>query len=245
MVNEQGPRRLLLRAEVATPSTQFVAHTLNISPRGVFIETDYVPRVATELRLRLSFPRLVAPIELGARVMSITRSAGPGDPTGIEVEFDEQDRPRVLQLLSSLDAVPSYPPPARHYRVLLVEDNDLIQEMFAYGVERYFRDKSTSVTVDIASDGGRAWSMLLAGGYDLAIVDHYLPVLDGASLLALVRRQEELSTLPLVGISVGGSDVREGMLQAGADLFLSKPIVLRDLFFTLERLATQPVEGLG
>jgi CheY-like chemotaxis protein len=70
-------------------------------------------------------------------------------------------------------------------------------------------------------------------------VDHYLPVLDGSSLLALVRRQEDLSTLPLVGISVGGIDVRESMLKAGADLFLSKPIVLRDLFSTLERLATQ------
>jgi CheY-like chemotaxis protein len=244
MVKEPRARRLLLRAEVVMPTAQFVAHTLSISPRGVFIETDYAPRIDTEMRLRLSFPRLVAPIEFVARVMYRVRSAGPGDPSGIEVEFDQEDRPRVLQLLSSLDSMPSYRPPARRYRVLLVEDNDLIQEMFAYGVDRYFRDKATSVTVDIASDGGKAWSMLLAGGYDLAIVDHYLPVLDGSSLLALVRRQEELATLPLVGISVGGNDVRERMIKAGADLFLSKPIVLRDLFFTLERLATQPAVGM-
>lgn len=244
MVKEHRGRRLLLRAEVMTPTAQFVAHTLSMSPRGVFIETDHAPPVETELQLRLSFPRLVAPIDLGARVISRTRSSGPGDPSGIEAEFDWQDRPRVMQLLSSLNAMPSYRPPAMRYRVLLVEDNDLIQEMFAYGVDRYFRDKATSVTVDIASDGGKAWAMLLAGGYDLAIVDHYLPVLDGSSLLALVRHQEELSTLPLVGISVGGSDVRESMLEAGADLFLSKPIVLRDLFFTLERLATQPAVGV-
>ena len=245
MVKDPKTRRLLLRAEVTIATEQFVAHTLSISQRGVFIETDHTPRIASDVRLRLSFPRLLAPIELGGQVLSLARSSGPGDPSGIDVEFDPQDRPRVQQLLASLDAMPSYHPPARRYRVLLVEDNDLIQEMFAYGVERYFRDKSTSVTVDVASDGGQAWAMLREGGYDLAIVDHYLPVLDGSSLLALVRREEELSTLPLVGISVGGSDVREGMLKAGADLFLSKPIVLRDLFFTLERLATQPRVGLG
>jgi CheY-like chemotaxis protein len=244
MVKEPKARRLLLRAEVMLPGMQFVAHTLSISPRGAFIETEYTPRVATELRVRLSFPRLVAPIELGARVSSTTRSIGPGDPSGIEVEFDPQDGIRALQLLSSLETVPSLPPPARRYRVLLVEDNNLIQEMFAYGVERYFRDKATSVTVDIASDGEQAWTMLRARGYDLAIVDHYLPVLDGSSLLALVRREGDLSTLPLVGISVGGTEVRESMLKAGADLFLSKPIVLRDLFFTLERLATQSAVGL-
>ena len=244
MVKEPKARRLLLRAEVMLPEMQFVAHTLSISPRGAFIETEYTPRVGTELHVRLSFPRLVAPIELGALVSSTTRSAGPGDPSGIEVEFDQRDSLGVLQLLSSLDAVPSLPPPARRYRVLLVEDNNLIQEMFAYGIERYFRDKATNVTVDIASDGEQAWSMLRARGYDLAIVDHYLPVLDGSSLLALVRREGDLSTLPLVGISVGGTEVRESMLKAGADLFLSKPIVLRDLFFTLERLATQSAVGL-
>jgi CheY-like chemotaxis protein len=244
MVKEPKPRRLLLRAEVVMPTAHFVAHTLSISQRGVFIETESAPRVGTELRLRLSFPRLVAPIELGARVMSTMRSGGPGDPSGIEVEFDQEDRPRVLHLMSSLDAVPSYRPPEKRYRVLLVEDNDLIQQMFAYGVDRYFRGKATSVTVDIACDGGQAWSMLRGRGYDLAIVDHYLPVLDGSSLLALVRREEDLSTLPLVGISVGGTEVRESMLKAGADLFLSKPIVLRDLFLTLERLATQPTVGL-
>src|SRR5215472_12904684 len=108
------------------PTEQFVAHTLSISQRGVFIETEHAPPVATEMRLRLSFPRLVAPIEIGARVTSAARSAGPGDPSGIEVEFDEYDRPSIVKLLASLDAMPSYPPPTRRYRVLLVEDNNLI-----------------------------------------------------------------------------------------------------------------------
>jgi CheY-like chemotaxis protein len=219
---------------------RFVAHTLSISERRAFVETDRAPSAATEVRLGLSFPRLVAPVEVGARVVATTPSSGPGNPSGIEVEFDQEDRPRILRLLSLLDSVKPNPhQPPMHYRVLLVEDNDLIQDMFAYGVERYFRDKETSVTVDVASDGGQAWSMLQDGGYDLAIVDHYLPVLDGTSLLARVRSVPDLSTLPMLAISVGGVDVRESMLDAGADLFLSKPIVLRDLFVTLERLATQ------
>lgn len=243
-MKDSNAKRLLLRAEVMTPATRFVAHTLTISDRGAFIETDCLPRAGTELRVRLSLPRLVAPVEVRARMVATTRSFGPGEPCGIDVEFDALDRPRVRQLLSSVDGRrPSEHPPAMAYRVLLVEDNDLIQDMFAYGVNRYFQDKAARVTVDVASNGEQAWAMLLHGGYDLAIVDHYLPVLDGASLLALVRREPDLSTLPMVGISVGGTDVRESMLEAGADLFLSKPIVLRDLFATLERLAVQAAGG--
>jgi CheY-like chemotaxis protein len=224
---------------------RFVAHTLSISERGAFVETDHVPSAGTKLRLGLSFPRLVAPVDVGARVVSTAAPSGPGNPSGMEVEFDPEDRPRILRLLSVLDPVKANPQhPPTHYRVLLVEDNDLIQDMFAYGVARYFRDKETSVTVDVASDGVQAWSMLQDGAYDLAIVDHYLPVLDGTTLLARVRSVPDLSTLPMLAISVGGVEVREGMLHAGADLFLSKPIVLRDLFVTLERLATQSAVGV-
>ena len=46
--------------------------------------------------------------------------------------------------------------------------------------------------------------------------------------------------MSIVGMSVGGEGARRAMLGAGADIFLAKPIVLKDLFCTLEFLMDAP-----
>ena len=122
------------------------------------------------------------------------------------------------------------------FHVLLVEDNNLIRDMFSYGIRKYFRGKPGYVTVDHAADGASAWKMLSSGTYDLAIVDYFLPELDGAQLVQRMRAEPRLATVPVVAVSVGGSTARDATLAAGADLFLDKPLVLKDLFATLERL---------
>jgi CheY-like chemotaxis protein len=68
------------------------------------------------------------------------------------------------------------------------------------------------------------------------VVDCYLPVLDGARLVERIRALPELADLLVVGVSGGGRDAADAMIAAGADLFLDKPIVLRDVFTTLESL---------
>jgi CheY-like chemotaxis protein len=127
--------------------------------------------------------------------------------------------------------------PERTYRLLLVEDNLLIKDMFAHGLRRYFEGRGQQVTVDHASDGQEALAMLRAEKYDLVIVDYYLPVMDGAGLVARARQEPALAGLPIVAISIGGPEARDATLAAGADLFVDKPLVLRDLFALLERLA--------
>ena len=58
----------------------------------------------------------------------------------------------------------------------------------------------------------------------------------GASFITTLRHHGTFRRMPIVGMSVGGNQVRTAMLEAGADLFLHKPIVLKDLFCTLEFL---------
>src|SRR5206468_433035 len=84
--------------------------------------------------------------------------------------------------------------------------------------------------VDGAADGASAWQMLSDGSYDLAIVDYFLPELDGAQLVQRMKAEPRLATVPVVAVSVGGPTARDATLAAGADLFLDKPLVLRDLF---------------
>ena len=77
--------------------------------------------------------------------------------------------------------------------------------MFSFGIRKYFAGEPGYVTVDHAADGASAWKMLSSGTYDLAIVDYFLPQLDGAQLVQRMRAEPRLATLPVVAVSVGGS----------------------------------------
>jgi CheY-like chemotaxis protein len=120
--------------------------------------------------------------------------------------------------------------------VLLVEDSHFIRDMFAYGMARSLRSPG-AISIDHADDAECAWQRLGAAAYDLVIVDYFLPAADGASLIARIRADPRTAQLPVVAISVGGRVARHATLAAGADLYLDKPLVFRDLLHTLRVLA--------
>ena len=232
-------KRILLRAEVDSDGhAPFVAHTLELGEDEMFLETDVRLEVGAGARIRLSFPRLVDPFEVVGRVTAIAESTAPGEPAGLELVIDPAtpaDGDQLRTVLTTLAEEPTAEA-LEGFHVLLVEDNNLIRDMFSYGIRKYFRGKPGYVSVDVASDGASAWQMLETGSYDLAIVDYFLPELDGAQLVARMRAEPRLRSVPVVAVSVGGASARDATLAAGADLFLDKPLVLKDLFATLERL---------
>jgi len=232
-------KRILLRAEVETDGHQpFVAHTLELDETEAFIETDVQLEIGATVRMRLSFPRLVAPFSVTGRVTALADSTAPGEPPGLELVIDPVSPADAAVLRTVLVTLAEEPhaEALEGFHVLLVEDNNLIRDMFSYGIRKYFRGKPGYVTVDHAADGASAWKMLSSGTYDLAIVDYFLPELDGAQLVQRMRAEPRLATVPIVAVSVGGEKARDATLGAGADLFLEKPLVLKDLFATLERL---------
>src|SRR5690606_27482249 len=121
-------------------------------------------------------------------------------------------------------------------RILLVEDNGFIRDVFEYGLRVFFQARG-AYTVAHADTVEVAWQRLAETSYDIAIVDYYLPAETGAALIERMRRDARLADVPIVAVSVGGRDAREASLAAGADLFLDKPLVFRDLFNTLRVLA--------
>lgn len=232
-------KRILLRAEVESAGQPpFVAHTLELSEEEAFVETDVRLEIGAPVQVRLSFPRLVEPFAVVGRVVAVAEATAPGEPTGLELSIDAaspEDRERLKTVLTTLAEDPSADA-LEGFHVLLVEDNNLIRDMFSYGIRKYFRGKPGYVTVDHAADGASAWKMLSDGSYDLAIVDYFLPELDGAQLVQRMKAEPRLANVPIVAVSVGGPKARDATLAAGADLFLDKPLVLKDLFATLERL---------
>jgi len=235
--------RVVLRAEIESATGKIVTNTTSLSESGACLATELPVDVGAELRFQLSFPGLLEPRGYTGRVLEVHAADGYGMSRAIEIGFvfrADEERRSIADLVERVResgvfrAAPAAA--AREYRVLLVEDNGLIRDMFAYGVDKYFRKNDSSVIVDFADDAETAWEMLRAATYDLAIVDYYLPQSTGAQLVTRMRRDTALHAVPVVAISVGGAAARDASLMAGADLFLDKPIVLRDLFNTLARL---------
>lgn len=239
-MGDADPFRFMLRAEIRCSGQTIVSSGFELTEQSIFVVSDWRPPVGAALSIRLSFPTLVAPVELDGRIARLRAAGCPGEPGGVEIAFDESSREatarltaQVHELCASARAQPAEPVT---YRVLLVEDNGLIRDMFAFGMRRSFQPP-TAIVIDHAEDAERAWSKLREARYDIIIVDYFLPSEDGASLIARLRQDERLAQVPVVAISVGGRSARDATISAGADLFLDKPLVLSDLLHTMRILA--------
>ena len=159
---------LVLRAELSAlpPADAVVTNTLSLSEERVWIASDALSGVGSELDVELSFPGLLDPVALRVAVDEIRESFGSRRTARRGAPLSRPERggtaPHSCALWASRGEAASSPgnPTPRKYRVLLVEDDSMIREMFAYGVDRYFRTTQATVSVDSAGDPELAWQML-------------------------------------------------------------------------------------
>lgn len=231
--SEADENRFILRAELRRGEEVAVSYASDVTSDSAFVATELAMQAGEAVSLRLSFPRLLDPVDLDARVDEVCEPSGPGAPPGVRLRFAPDAR-----LSGLLDRATGAGRPAktRACRILLVEDNGFIRDVFEYGLRVFFQARG-AYTVAHADTVEVAWQRLAETSYDIAIVDYYLPAETGAALIERMRRDARLADVPIVAVSVGGRDAREASLAAGADLFLDKPLVFRDLFNTLRVLA--------
>jgi CheY-like chemotaxis protein len=241
-VDNERPSEFLLRAEIRAPKETVVSYARELTKQWVFVVTDWNPPLDTKVLLALSFPSVFEPVEVHARVSERRPSRGVGNPAGLRFEF-EFDAPLTREAIATLARKISegsrdlQPARTSAYRVLLVEDNALIRDLFSYGIGRFMSERQGKLEFHHAPDAASAWKLLDDGEFDLLIVDYYLPLEDGAAFIARLRKDQRFARSPVLAISIGGRDAREATLTAGADLFLDKPIVMRDLVKTLQVLS--------
>ena len=144
----------------------------------------------------------------------------------------------------------------RDLRVLLVEDNPgdvrLTQEAF--------RDAARSIHLDVVSDGVEALAFLRrqdryakAARPDVILLDLNVPKLDGREVLAQIKSDMSLKTIPTIILT--SSDTEADVLRSyelQANCYLSKPVELdafealvksiNDFWLTKVKL---PVHGRG
>jgi CheY-like chemotaxis protein len=119
-------------------------------------------------------------------------------------------------------------------RFLLVEDNQINMRILQTYMKKLGHD------YDSATDGLQAlnWYKKRGGDYQCVLMDLSMPVLDGFESTRRMRAFEEEKRLPrchILAISgLASKDAQEDAFSVGLDLFLSKPVQLKELSRVLE-----------
>lgn len=110
---------------------------------------------------------------------------------------------------------PPYPK-EKMINVLLVEDN--------IDIANFIAENLSGMKCTVAHNGKTGLALALACKPDIIVTDLMMPIMDGQEMLRLLKRNQELKTIPTILLTA--KDDEQTKLNAynnGADAFLSKP----------------------
>lgn len=128
------------------------------------------------------------------------------------------------------EAAPSDRKTRPRYSVLLVDDNSEIRHWLS-------KEFSSSYRVLEAENGKQAYSIALSEHPDLVVSDVIMPAMDGFELCAKIRKNPNISSLPIVLLTARtlDRDKIEGM-ESGADAYITKPFNIEVLKTAMDNL---------
>jgi len=238
---------VIFKIEYADSKTYLADYVSNVSGGGVFVATEKDFEVGQRIDFSISFPGVMDPIDCCGEVRwrRAPRDSTDDLPPGIGLSFiftSDAEAQRIRSLFLNL----TDPPPlgqsgikAVPFRVLLVEENQTVKTLFRSALEKFYdknmADREQLVVVE-AENGHEANEILENESFDLAIIDYIMPDLDGLQIVREIRAKEKVRTLPVIVVSAGGEDAQRAAFEAGADLYLGKPVLLAQLFKSFQLL---------
>jgi signal transduction histidine kinase/CheY-like chemotaxis protein/transcriptional regulator with GAF, ATPase, and Fis domain len=115
-------------------------------------------------------------------------------------------------------------------RVLLVEDNIINQRVASEIL------KNAGIRVETATNGEQAVEMVQATGYDAALMDIQMPIMDGYEATRQIKQLPDVEPPPIIAMTAHAmKGDREKCLDAGMDDYISKPIDSEKLLFVLSK----------
>lgn len=118
-------------------------------------------------------------------------------------------------------------------RILVVEDEPPIADFLVRGL------REEGFTVELATDGESAWHALQSGGWDIVLLDWWLPGPDGLTLLRRYRQAGHTTPILFLTARDAVSDRVRG-LDGGADDYLCKPFDFDELLARIRALLRRP-----
>ncbi|WP_431631141.1 PAS domain S-box protein [Alkalinema pantanalense] len=115
--------------------------------------------------------------------------------------------------------------------ILLAEDNLANIDTFtAYLESRGYR-------LILANNGQDAIDLTQAHRPDIILMDIQMPGLDGLSAIRQIRTMPEITHIPIIALTaLAMLGDREKCLSAGANAYMAKPVLLKQLVLTIEKL---------
>ena len=117
--------------------------------------------------------------------------------------------------------------------ILVVEDDGATRDLLRMSLEL------EGYTVSLASNGVEGWEYLRASQPSLVLLDIMMPEMDGAELLALIRRDPGLARLPVIVISAFGA--MASIATSLAEEYIPKPFDLDALMAAIGRYCAAPL----
>ena len=116
-------------------------------------------------------------------------------------------------------------------RILIVDDNIMNLDLLKGMLQR------VQATVELAMNGEEALDKVRKNSYDLIIMDHMMPVLDGMEAMSIIRKERLCPDVPVIVLTANAvAGVKEMYLEAGFSAYLSKPVLAKDLYSVLEQV---------
>lgn len=107
-------------------------------------------------------------------------------------------------------------------KVLVVDDNKLLRSLLS--------DTLTSLghVVLTAEDGEAGVKLALSELPDLVVADHYMPIMDGATMIRILKSTDLTKNIPVL-VLVGTMEAERLCNEAGGDMSLRKPLKEEEL----------------
>src|SRR5580765_3352314 len=136
-------------------------------------------------------------------------------------------------------SAPRRPPMADSATILLVDDEESVQKLLTYPLER------DGYRVVQARDGDEALSRFDAEDVDLVVLDVMIPKIDGLEVCKQLRAR---SSVPIVMLTARDDELDKVLgLELGADDYITKPFSIREfrsrIRALLRRASTPAYEG--
>ncbi len=109
-------------------------------------------------------------------------------------------------------------------KILVVDDEEHIVELIKFNLE------TNGFKVISANDGNDALKLAKNEVPQLVLLDLMLPGMDGYDVCREIRRDQSISTMPVIMITAKGEELDKILgLELGADDYITKPFSVREL----------------
>jgi len=159
----------------------------------------------------------------------ITVSSRPGVGSRFTVHLPLASAPAAEACERVAEPAANPAPPGRG-KVLLVDDDEINRDIY----REYLELKGFAPV--LAEDGQQALALALAERPDVIVMDVQMPVMDGLEATRRLRAADDprLAETPVIALSaLAMPGDRQRCIEAGCDVYLSKPVRLDELVRTL------------